>query len=66
MALCPECHSAELQQDDEDSRSDGYGIMSWSSIDYACGKCGCQFTENYETKRTVEIRKKGKVEEVEI
>jgi predicted RNA-binding Zn-ribbon protein involved in translation (DUF1610 family) len=63
MALCPECGSAEVQQDDEDSRSDGYGIMSWNSIDYTCEKCGCQFTENYETKRTVEIRKKGKVEE---
>jgi transcriptional regulator NrdR family protein len=63
---CPECGSVEVRQDDEDSRSDGYGITSWSSIDYTCEKCGCQFTENYETKRTVKIRKKGEVEEGKI
>jgi hypothetical protein len=45
------------------SVQNGYGIMSWNSIDYTCEKCGCQFTENYETRRTVEIRKKGDVEE---
>jgi len=59
MTLCPECASPDIQQDDEDSRSDGYGILSWHSIDFTCNNCGCQFTENYETKRTVEIKKKG-------
>jgi transposase-like protein len=63
MTVCPECESHNIQQDDEDSRSDGYGIMSWNSIDYTCEDCGCQFTENYETKRSVEIRKKGNVVE---
>lgn len=62
MTTCPECmtHDLESSIGSPHTDTDGQGY-AWTVVyEYTCKKCGCQFTETEETKRTVEVDVHGR------
>lgn len=62
MPRCPDCESSDVSEDvySPEEKYDGQGFEWTVEHHYTCNRCGCEWTERFNTTREVEVNKHGK------